>query len=81
MAVTFRVRGYSATGRVILDATQVDETGEGPAFYAFHALHADGVTCVAIYDSDQTVDPGRVGDTPVFKQCDPGVQFDDVVLL
>ncbi len=72
---TFRVRGHGAAGEVILDAVQVDETDEGPGFYAFKALHADGVVCAAIWDNDRTLDPDLIGDTPVLMQCGPGTSF------
>jgi hypothetical protein len=68
---TFHVRTYDGDGVLIRDFTVVDETDEGPDFYAHHLLHADGVVCVDIRSAED--------DSVVLQRCDPGVEFDEVV--
>ena len=76
MAETYRVVGYGAERGAdpIIDTVVEDVTGEGPEFYAFKALHADGVVCALIWREG-------IDEPPVFTQCDPGVNLHDVIVV
>lgn len=72
-----RIIRYSADGTVEKDFTvpQLDryafDTLDGLLdFFAHQSLHVEGVTCVAIFDDD---------DDLLLRQCDPGLNFEDVV--
>jgi hypothetical protein len=75
MAETYQVIGLNATGDRVIDTLVEDVTGEGPDFYAFKALHADGVVCAEILPLGA---PGSTVTALVVK-CDPGVDLDDVL--
>ncbi len=78
MGESFRVMGYGAERGAdpIIDAVVEDVTGEGPEFYAFKALHADGVVCAAIWRAGKEMD-----EPPLHVQCDPGVNLHDVIVV
>ena len=67
---TFRVISYDDEGDAMRDFSVSVEDPDGPAFIAHQVLHADGVVCVQILDTDDVV---------LLRQCDPGLEFDSVV--
>lgn len=69
---TYHVISYNSQGDVTRDwMANVDEP-DGPHFIAHQTLHGDGVTCVEIRTPDGSV---------MLRQCDPGVDFNDVVAV
>lgn len=69
---TYRVISYDGEGTVKRDfMADVDEP-DGPHFIANQVLHADDTVCVEIRTPDGSV---------MLRQCDPGVDFNDVVAV
>lgn len=69
---TYRVISYDRAGVVQRDyVAEVDEP-DGPHFIAHQVLHVDDVVCVEIRVPDGSV---------LLRQCDPGVDFNDVVTV
>ena len=69
----FHVIGYAADGDRVIDVMVDDATDEGPDFYAFKMLHADGVICAQVYPDGA---PGETV-TALVTRCDPGVDWDE----
>lgn len=67
---TYRVISYDDEGDAVRDFTVDVVEPDGPAFVAHQVLHADGIVCVQIFDTL---------DTLLYRQCDPGLDFDEVV--
>ena len=67
---TFRVISYDDEGDVMRDFHAEVSEEDGPRFIAHQTLHADGVVCVEIRDTD-----GRVQ----LRACDSGLVFEEVV--
>lgn len=76
MAESYRVIGYGAErgAEPIVDNVIVDETDEGPEFYAFQVLHVSGVVCCAVWREGHN-------EPPVAVRCYPDVDLHDVLIV
>lgn len=66
----YRVITYNGDGAVQRDFEIEVDVADGPHFIAHQSLHADNVVCVEIRTPDGSV---------MLRQCDPGVDFNDIV--
>lgn len=74
MAQMLGIRAWDEHGNLMKDFT--GSFDEEPEFFAHQLLHATDVVCVEIRVPDGEVEGGsRV----VLRQCDPGLEFDQVV--
>lgn len=74
MAQTLGIRAWNAEGNLVKDL--VGTFDEDPEFYAHQLLHVDGIVCVEIrVPSDEQGTEAQV----ILQQCDPGIDFNQVV--
>lgn len=68
----YRVISYNGAGAIQRDFMADVDVADGPHFIAHQALHADDVVCVEVSTPDGSV---------MLRQCDPGIDFNDVVVV
>lgn len=74
MAQTLGIRAYDEDGNLVKDFD--GSFDEEPEFFAHQLLHVEGIACVEVRVPDGESDTGaRV----VLRECDPGLQYDQVV--
>jgi hypothetical protein len=74
MAQTLGIRAWDADGNLVKDFEGAFD--EEPAFYAHQLLHTDNLVCVEVRIPDWD---HLGGSRIVLRQCDPGIEFDEVV--